>query len=464
MNETTINWQKITEALDNKNKASSIQQELSLEEQKAYDELLPILSMSGKLGHKLYSVNTKTEHTAKNTIREIENKINDLEEHWINVALSLEGSSKENLPQDKTSKENLSFSEKLSERVIKLKEKIYLKKSAEEINSTIQNIKAKVEELKRDNHESNASSEELEILVSKIKPKKELDSNQIGDRISKMWDKVDAYEKSKTSHSPPKQIKIQPEAKNKLKVWMIAASIAVILGVLGVFNQKIFNTSIEYAEYKADKIKQITLPDRSQVWLGKGSTIKYAVSFENLENRKILLEGDAFFNVRKNPEKPFIVETNQGKVEVLGTSFKVNATENTKGIEVAVIEGKVKVELKSLAVESPIILKKNQKVEVLGSNTSNIEKLNAEQTSAYAKYTREELYFKNTPLEEVFEILGIAYGKEFKIADSNISQMGFNGKYSESTLKEILSSIEIAANLKIIEKQDKQLEVLNNSQ
>jgi len=101
----------------------------------------------------------------------------------------------------------------------------------------------------------------------------------------------------------------------------------------------------------------ITLPDSSQVYLGAGSKLSYAARFSGT-TREIHLEGEAFFEVTKNPDKPFIIHTGNITTKVLGTSFKVIAFEN-KPITVLVSTGKVRVDrhvadqVESIAVLTP---------------------------------------------------------------------------------------------------------------
>lgn len=88
----------------------------------------------------------------------------------------------------------------------------------------------------------------------------------------------------------------------------------------------------------------ITLPDSSEVYLGALSKIRFAKNFDG-KTREVLLEGEAFFNVAKNPKRPFIIQTENIRTQVLGTSFKVEAFKG-KPISVQVSTGKVRVDRK----------------------------------------------------------------------------------------------------------------------
>ena len=135
----------------------------------------------------------------------------------------------------------------------------------------------------------------------------------------------------------------------------------------------------------------LILPDGSTITLNSVSSIKYKRNF--IENREIILEGEAFFNVQKG-KTPFIIITDFGKIEVLGTLFNVRSRND--GFEIGVNEGIVKVSNK----ESSFLIKKDQ---IINVNTYSfnenqvIEKIHKE----YPDWMNNKLYFNNTPILEV---------------------------------------------------------------
>ena len=86
----------------------------------------------------------------------------------------------------------------------------------------------------------------------------------------------------------------------------------------------------------------VTLPDGSKVWLNADSKLKYPKAFAG-NTREVYLEGEAFFDVVKNPKQPFVIRTAQAQIQVLGTSFDVKAYLDSKTVETVVVTGKVKV-------------------------------------------------------------------------------------------------------------------------
>ncbi len=100
------------------------------------------------------------------------------------------------------------------------------------------------------------------------------------------------------------------------------------------------------AEAPLGQKAKIELPDGTTIWLNSGSQIRYSSGF-NKKGREVELKGEAFFDVAKNPKKPFFVNTPSLAIEVTGTRFNVNAYTDEPDVETALVEGKVKVILKN---------------------------------------------------------------------------------------------------------------------
>ena len=88
----------------------------------------------------------------------------------------------------------------------------------------------------------------------------------------------------------------------------------------------------------------LILPDKSKVWMNAASSITYATSLTN--GRKVKLEGEAYFEVTEDKARPFIVETRQQNVEVLGTHFNINAYADEENVTTTLLKGSVKVAAK----------------------------------------------------------------------------------------------------------------------
>jgi len=111
-----------------------------------------------------------------------------------------------------------------------------------------------------------------------------------------------------------------------------------------VMNEQIDHTTIEQAQLRTPKGGQyeITLPDGTRVWLNAASTLTYPTKFSGYA-REVTLEGEAYFDVMKHPEKPFIVNTAKQRVEVLGTTFNINAYSNEVATKTTLLTGSIRV-------------------------------------------------------------------------------------------------------------------------
>jgi transmembrane sensor len=127
------------------------------------------------------------------------------------------------------------------------------------------------------------------------------------------------------------------------------AAVLFIPLILGTFLYLHYSQNMDENFYVAEaplgQKAKIELPDGSTIWLNSGSQIRYSSEF-NKKNRKVELEGEAFFDVKKNSEKPFFVNTPNLDIKVTGTRFNVNAYNDEPDVETALVEGKVNVFLK----------------------------------------------------------------------------------------------------------------------
>lgn len=137
--------------------------------------------------------------------------------------------------------------------------------------------------------------------------------------------------------------KTNPETKVVLfQPWMKVAAallpLAIIAGALFLYATRITSVNITTA---LGEYKEVMLPDSSFVRLHPNSSLQFPSQFG--KTREVMLSGQAFFDVKRNPDKPFKIQTHELGVEVLGTSFEVQAYEKWHQATVSVVTGKVKV-------------------------------------------------------------------------------------------------------------------------
>lgn len=201
---------------------------------------------------------------------------------------------------------------------------------------------------------------------------------------------------------------------NPVKRWLQVAALVLIipLGSLGVFlvtrdspEQLAGGEPIEnHVEKRVNPSGQksvLFLRDGTKVWLNAASRISYAKNFTGHDTRDVYLEGEAFFDVAHDEDRPFIVHTSSIRIKVLGTSFNVKSYSEEKTIETTLIRGKVRIE-QSDATGSRIgdvELKPNQQaVFIKESKILNITEVVADNSGSWR---RERLVFDEALISDV---------------------------------------------------------------
>lgn len=165
-----------------------------------------------------------------------------------------------------------------------------------------------------------------------------------------------------------RRLEIEKTAQQKTKrirnFMKYAAMIAVILlGGSGVgYWIYQLDPSQDMLIARADNaVQMVTLPDGTKVWLNQSTTLTYPRQFSSKE-RNVHLEGEAYFEVTKNRQKPFIVESQSMRVRVLGTIFNFKSSKDCRITEASLIEGEI--EVKGQKDEGMVILLPGQKAEL----------------------------------------------------------------------------------------------------
>ncbi|QXP70429.1 FecR family protein [Polaribacter sp. R2A056_3_33] len=234
--------------------------------------------------------------------------------------------------------------------------------------------------------------------------------------------------------------------------WAIAASIVFLLGFnfYSVSNNKgilFFGNQNKTAQvlkvtHLNEQVK-VYLPDGSLVVLNGDSSIEYPKNF-NDTIRLVKLKGEAFFDVTKNPKKPFVIESGKIRTKVLGTSFNIRETKNTT--EVVVNTGLVNVTSK----QESVFIKPNQKV-IYKKNTNKLYKkeVNAEVTNLWRK---EEVVLEKIKIEELVVELQKLYKIPFVFKTDNLKEEYFYSlKLSKNeTLDNLIERINFINEVKLI--------------
>ena len=193
------------------------------------------------------------------------------------------------------------------------------------------------------------------------------------------------------------------------------------------------------------QIKKVLLPDSSVITLGVNSTITYPERYRGIK-RYALLKGKAFFNITHNASLPFIVESDELKVKVLGTSFEVANTAGNIDAEVTVVTGKVQVSVKD---EPVAILTQNQQATYhKNSMRTNVDNnINAVQ---FTNWTNNQLIFNETPLAFVLQTIAREYGITIQPGKTTVETGAtFSGSFTRGeSWKDVLDIVCMSSGLK----------------
>ncbi len=274
------------------------------------------------------------------------------------------------------------------------------------------------------------------------------------------------YESEKnTNNVLPKKSKV-----SVIYRWAIAASFIVLIGLsYFILNNDGNSKAAVNRQFKAlipqstlvvtnpgKTEKEVVLSDGSKVILASQSSIHFNRIFAG-DSRDVYLEGEAFFQVTKNPLKPFLVYYNNIVTRVLGTSFRINTNTNTGKIEVAVRTGKVQVyendrmlSLTEKLNKASTIVTPNQKAIYDESShlfeNSIVDKPQKLLVNDTAIVTQEVLTFEQETLGKIFLRIQNYYGIEIIVENTNLYNCVFSGDVSNLDLFSVLQTICIATN------------------
>jgi transmembrane sensor len=211
-----------------------------------------------------------------------------------------------------------------------------------------------------------------------------------------------------------------------------------------VHKKTVNETPITVATLQGEK-KEVVLPDGSHVWLNSSSKLIYSAKFEGKE-RKINLTGEAYFEVAKDPSKPFIIDAGNAVTTVLGTAFNLRARVEEKLIVVTVAEGKVAFTgKKDLAQTSVRLMAGDQGI--LNLETQKLENVKNDDPNFLAWKTG-KLVFKNTMLKQVVAKLTDFYGKSIRMEDLSKAEIPFTSTFDHKPLGDVIAIMEISLGLK----------------
>lgn len=190
----------------------------------------------------------------------------------------------------------------------------------------------------------------------------------------------------------------------------------------------------------------LTLSDGSKVYLNSGSSITYPNTFNSSSKRVVTLQGEAYFEVKSNKKKPFIVKTDLLNIRVLGTKFNVSAYKNDNSNSVTLVEGKVAVG-KSVAFKNQksksILLEPNQRAFAKRNSNNTIIKKQVASVSKYISWKNRELEFKNDKFIDITKKLERNFNVKIVSNNKRLNNIEFTGNFNKQDVFDILDSFRV---------------------
>ena len=211
-----------------------------------------------------------------------------------------------------------------------------------------------------------------------------------------------------------------------VQAMKVAAIVAVTLCLSHIYNKVSFEESVPMCELKVPAGQQlnITLADGTNVWLNSLTTLRYPAIFTN-DERRVLIDGEGYFEVAKDESKPFKVETSKGVVEVLGTVFNVDAYSKCNTFTTALISGKVKI----ATGENAYNLKPNQIARCNADGTMSISQID---DFDHFRWKEGLISIRNESFKQIMRKFEKFYGVKIEIERKGVEDFVYTGKFYQA--------------------------------
>lgn len=242
---------------------------------------------------------------------------------------------------------------------------------------------------------------------------------------------------------------------HKLTDYLVKAAAVLFIPLLVYFGWISFNKNNFNSQFVENVTSQyitvvspigarteVDLPDGSKAWLSAASKITYPTVFNGKE-RKVKLEGEAFFKVQKG-EKPFLVENFGPTVKVYGTQFDVNSYQNEQTVTVALVEGKVSLQ----SGDTERFLRPGQVSFYNRKRHSQI--IETENLNRFTSWREGKFIFMDTPLNSILRVLQRQYNVEIDLENPKLGEEKYRFTFQNENIHQIIELLQLSAPLKIV--------------
>jgi ferric-dicitrate binding protein FerR (iron transport regulator) len=248
--------------------------------------------------------------------------------------------------------------------------------------------------------------------------------------------------------------------------WIAAASVLIILSLFLYNNDDTGSRKelkpqvgvVSEVSTKPQSKSRLQLPDGSTVWLNAGSKLTYAPDFGKT-NREVELVGEAFFDVVKMPAKPFIINTTNIQIKVLGTAFNVKAYKGDKVTETSLVRGRIEVTIRNRP-EKKIVLTPFEKLIVENDALATRQAVVQRDRKLYSiidiqprptdssivetSWIQDELIFREERFEDLARMMEIRFKVEIEVRNTKLKDLKFSGIWKDESIEKALEALQFS--------------------
>lgn len=214
-------------------------------------------------------------------------------------------------------------------------------------------------------------------------------------------------------------------------------------------NDTTFNQTVKHNTLRIPKGGefQMTLSDGTKVWLNADSEIIFPSSFDT-DCRRVAIKGEVYFEVAKKKNHPFIVETKECSIEVLGTSFNVKCYDNEESATTTLVSGSVKMTRDQWSV----VLAPNEQC-IVSDNSMGVSKVEVDE---YISWINNKLTFRDKSLSYIMANIARWYNVEIEFGSEELKEIELNGAFArDETLNNIVYMLEMSSDIRFEIKENK---------
>jgi transmembrane sensor len=317
--------------------------------------------------------------------------------------------------------------------------------------------------------EGRITEEETQYLLQKVQTDKEFsdafediaeiwsakkavpnNSSKANEALARLNKKIDDLEAATpVSKNTPAKTGYQHTIILKLRpILAIAASTLILAGAFWLYKAKLSNkpaNTLAMAEKHTTpgEKKKVDLPDGTTVTLNASSRLRIANSFGD-DKREVYLDGEAFFDVKRDPQKPFIVHTGKIATQVLGTHFNVSAYKNDSNITVSLVQGKVQVDMNNDPSKRIILDPGKQMTYSKTNHQAHVTDFIAEDITGWKE---NKLVFNYDSWPDAAKKLSRWYGVPVQLKDSTLLRCKLKGTFDNIPLVKVMEQIRMVADV-----------------